>query len=231
MDRPNPPPKAKAKAKAKRRPNKTNRRGARSNKGLLERSEAGFKDASEELVRRTKAIGSKAKPKKRYVLRITPKIEELRRDWASLSFSERVFLTNPEAVLESTSFVPSTRRARLATSVARSKGPTQSLIRRRRALKVKKASEGGRRLGLQLAGGGNQPGINTSAARPWSLLFPWAGTERGGSSRLPRPALGWTPSWKYGLAGATCMGLKISEALTFLAFTLASFAVGSQGPC
>ena len=73
MDRPNPPPKAKAKAKAKRRPNKTKRRGGRSNKGLLERSEAGFKDASEELVRRTatpkpKAVGSKAKPKKRYVL-------------------------------------------------------------------------------------------------------------------------------------------------------------------
>ena len=37
-----------------------------------------------------KAVGWKAKPKKRYVLRVTPKIEELRRDWARLSFSERV---------------------------------------------------------------------------------------------------------------------------------------------
>ena len=155
VDRPNPPPKAKAKAKAKRRPNKTKRRGGRSNKGLLERAEAGFQDASEELVRRTaipkpKAVGSKAKPKKRYVLRITPKIEELKRDWASLSFSERV--ERKKALLphkpRGTVGEHIVRAFNEACSTCDERGKkqrpytldfaTQSLIRRRRALKVKK---------------------------------------------------------------------------------------------
>ena len=143
VDRPNPPPKAKAKAKAKRRPNKTKRRGGRSNKGLLERAEAGFQDASEELVRRTatpkpKAVGSKAKPKK------------LRRDWASLSFSERV--ERKKALLphkpRGTVGEHIVRAFDEACSTCDERGKkqrphtldfaTQSLIRRRRALKVQK---------------------------------------------------------------------------------------------
>ena len=90
-------------------------------------------------------------------------------------------------------------------------------------------SGGGRRLGLQLAGGGNQPGINTSAARPWSLLF----LGRGRKGEAVHDCRGW-PWAGYAFPevwAGWCYGheLKTSEAHTFLAFTLASFVVGLPG--
>ena len=86
-DRPAGEPDQQIQAKAKKRPNKKKRRGGRSDKALLRRSHQGFSEAAEELVTRT--AQAKPKPKKRYRLRITPKIERLREEWPRLSFSER----------------------------------------------------------------------------------------------------------------------------------------------
>lgn len=87
-DRPAGEPDQQLVAKAKKRPNKSQRRGRRSNKALLKRAEQGFEKDSEELVRRTAV--AKPKPKRRYRLRITPRVEQLKEQWASLSFRERV---------------------------------------------------------------------------------------------------------------------------------------------
>ncbi|CAE7244466.1 unnamed protein product [Symbiodinium sp. CCMP2592] len=87
-DRPAGEPDQQLVAKAKKRPNKSQRRGRRSNKALLKRAEQGFEKDSEELVRRTAA--AKPKPTRRHRLRITPRVEQFKEQWASLSFRERV---------------------------------------------------------------------------------------------------------------------------------------------
>ena len=92
----------------------------------------------------------KPKPKRRYVLGITPKIEAFKRDWASLSFSERV--ERKKALLphkpRGTVGEHIVRAFNEACSTCDERGKkqrpytldfaTQSLIHRRRALKIKK---------------------------------------------------------------------------------------------